>query len=337
MKMTKSFIFSLVLFCAMPVFCFAEESFFYKELNALVGYSEREEWVGEKGMGLKNSVGFEWFQKFSDDYGDFMTADLQVRLSYDSSVPSDDAWAIELHNAWVEYKVGLGKNLRAGHFSPSFGLEPSLDTHGTLFQTMAGRDIGFKKDWGVGYRSGLGVYDYELSAQIGSGMGIEQKDGSHLISGRIGTPLNNDIRYGLSALVGEILESKENRTIPKPEIADDAVSKWRVGADAQCAFGSYQFMTEVSLGRNENDDVVGVLLGVDYTIPSRQDVTLQAQGQVWTDDPDESERSQSEIGAGVSWRIDRSWTVRMAVFHDLEDPAGFEDTQTFLQLYYFGG
>jgi len=314
-----------------------ENAAFYEEVNAIIGYSEEEGWIGEKDMHLKNSAGFEWFKKFSNDFGDFLTADLQVRLSYDSSHASDEDWAIEIHNAWAEYKVGLGKNVRLGHFSPAFGLEPTVDTHGTLFQTLAGRDIGFKKDWGAGYRSVLGFLDYEIAAQIGSGMGIEQKDGSYLATARTGNPPNRNLQYGLSVLSGEVLESGEMRTIPKPEFADQAVSKQRIGADAQYLVGPFQLMAEISLGRNETNDVVGALLEIDYTVPSFQAVTLKAQGRFWTDDPDDSERNLSEVGAGASWRLGQSWTVRAGIFHDLEKPGTAEDTRAFVQVYYFGG
>ena len=121
------------------------------EVNLMGGYSDQESWIGKKGMSLKNSIGFEYFRIFSNDYGDFLTADLQVRLSYDSIESSDDAWAIEIHNAWLDYKLSLGKIFRVGHFDPAFGLEPLMDTHGTLMQSLAVKNIGFKKDWGVGY------------------------------------------------------------------------------------------------------------------------------------------------------------------------------------------
>ena len=80
-------------------------------------------------------------------------------------------------NAWLDYKMGLGKTLRLGHFDPDFGLEPLLDTHATLLETLAKKNVGFKKDWGIGYRGSFSDYDYQLTAGLGSGMGIRYKDG----------------------------------------------------------------------------------------------------------------------------------------------------------------
>ncbi len=81
---------------------FADQSLFYKEFNLIGGYSRQDEWIGESDA-LKNSIGFEDYRKFSGDYGDFLTTDLQLRIAYDSSESTDDAWAVEVHNAWAEF------------------------------------------------------------------------------------------------------------------------------------------------------------------------------------------------------------------------------------------
>ena len=85
---------------------------FYKEAIIIGGYSDRDQWVGKKDKGLKNSVGFEYYKKFSDEYGDFLTLDLQMRMAYDSTEDRSDAFGVEIHNAWLEYKLGLGQSLR---------------------------------------------------------------------------------------------------------------------------------------------------------------------------------------------------------------------------------
>jgi len=108
------------------------------------------------------------------------------------------------------------ESIRAGHFDPAFGLEPVTDTHGTLLQTLAPKNIGFKKDWGIGYRGLLGKFDYQLAVQLGSGMGIRRKDGSYLLTGRISTPQTRDTQIGLSFLYGRTLVSGQSWTIPAP-------------------------------------------------------------------------------------------------------------------------
>jgi hypothetical protein len=328
------------LFCALllavVVECRASSSIFYKEMNLLAGYSDLDEWVGEKPGAQNNSIGFEYFAKVSNDFGDFLTCDLQVRVGYDTDLSSDDAWGLEVHSAWVEYKLGLARNLRLGHFSPAFGLEPGVDTHGTLFQTLAGQDIGFKKDWGIEYRGSLGPFDYAVAAQTGSGMPVERKDGSYLATGRIGTPRGRNFEWGLSVLHGRVLRSMEVRTIPRPEIADQAVPKRRAGVDAQYLRGPFLFIGEATYGRNEDDNVIGALVQTDYTVPSLQSLTLNAQGRFWTDDPGECAGAAARVAVGGSFNILPSWTLRAGVFHDLKKPGNSEDTAVFLQVYFFG-
>ncbi len=315
---------------------FADESALYGEVNLLSGYSESEEWIGEKGRMLKNSVGFEWYGNFSDDFGDFLTADLQARLSYDSSADAEDEWAVEIHNAWLEYKLGLGRNLRLGHFSPAFGLESSLDTHGTLFQTLAGQDIGFKKDWGIGYRGILGGFDYQVAAQLGSGMGIEQDDGSFLVSGRMGSPQADSFQYGLSLLYGEVLMGKQARIFPRPDMGEKATFKRRAGVDAQFLHGSLAYKGELTLGRNEANDVVGALVQLDYTVPSHQEFGVGLQGRVWSDDPSDNDAAASEVGIRALYKVSRDLVLRLGLFQDVQRPGDGEEVRIFVQLYYFG-
>jgi hypothetical protein len=137
----------------------ASEGILYREANLIGGYSDRDGWVGKREGALKNSLGFEYYKKFANDYGDFLTADLQMRLTYDSILDGEEAWGIDIHNAWLEYQLGLGKKLVLGHFDIPFGLEPLLDTHGTLFQTLAMKNLGAKNDWGLGYKGILGAFD----------------------------------------------------------------------------------------------------------------------------------------------------------------------------------
>ncbi|MHC4927591.1 MAG: hypothetical protein ACYTER_09770, partial [Planctomycetota bacterium] len=227
--------FALAFFLIIPQITQADE--FYKEMNLIGGYSNTRDWVG-KSPGLKNSVGFEYFKVFSDEYGDTMKLNLQVRFAYDSLESSEDAFGIEIHNAWLDYKLGLGKTIRFGHFDPAFGLEPVLDTHSTLLQTLSFDNIGYKKDWGIGYRTYWGDFDIELAAQLGSGMGIHFEDDNYLLSSRISSTTEAGLEYGLSFLHGQTLQSKESWTIPKPElVSNKSIRRDRVGVDMQTPLG----------------------------------------------------------------------------------------------------
>ena len=268
------FIFSVTL-------AFANQALFYKEVNIIGGYSDRDEWTG-KGDSLMNSIGFEDYRKFSDEYGDFLTTDLQVRFSYDSLEDSQDARAIEIHNAWMEYKLGYGYNIKLGHFDPAFGLEPVLDTHGTLMQTLAKKNIGFKKDWGVALKGSMEKFDYKIALQTGSGMSIRRTDGIYLFTTRIGSPATQDFQYGISFMHGEVLKTKGMSTFPKNHLlSNDAVTKERIGLDAQYLYGPYVFKGELAYGQDDNEDVLGYLFELDYTLPKHQNVQLELQFQSW--------------------------------------------------------
>lgn len=314
----------------------AEQSFFYKELNLICGYSDVEEWIGES-QSLKNSVGFEYYKRFSSEYGDYLTTDLQVRLAYDSSESRNDAWAVEIHNAWLEYKLGYGYNLKIGHFAPAFGLEPILDTHGTLLQTIAMKNIGFKKDWGIAMKGSQPKFDYKVAAQVGSGMGIRREDGSFLLSSRIGTPTDRDLQYGLSLLYGEVLESRGMNTFPRADlIYDNALLKKRIGLDGQYLFGPYLFKGEIAYGEDEKRDVLGLWLETDYTMPGRQNCQLEAQLQSWINDLDKSDTDDTTMTLGLSYKLNSNLTLRANFIHDFNLMSGKEDNKFLFQFYYYG-
>jgi hypothetical protein len=128
----------LIMLSASLFFCdraFASDILFYKELNLIGGYSNKDKWVG-KSETLSNSIGFESYGKFSSDYGDYLTTDLQVRGAYDSSEPFSDAVSCEIHNAWAEYRASDEVKIKAGHFAPAFGLEPIVDYHSTILHSL---------------------------------------------------------------------------------------------------------------------------------------------------------------------------------------------------------
>jgi hypothetical protein len=307
------------------------------ELNVVGGYSRSDEWISEIPGSQKNSVGFEYFRKIASEYGDFLTLDLQARLSYDSSEPGGDAAGLEFHSAWAEYKLGLGKNLRIGHFSPAHGLESVTDTHGTILQTLATQDVGFKKDWGVGYRGILGPFDLSLAAQLGTGMGIQTGEGSFLLSAQVWEPPGDAFRYGFSVLAGRVLPSRGGWTLPSPDFASDTVTKLRTGAAAELESGSFAFRGELTAGKNGDSEVAGAMIETAYVPPSLQSLTIEAQVRAWSGHLGNDEAVTSSIAIGGSYELTRGWTVRSYVIHDLTRPGDTEDTSVVFQAYYFGG
>lgn len=335
MKINKTFI-TIALLTAVSLHTTVCSADVYREFMLVGGYSKMDKLTGKRDH-IKNAVGIEWYEKFSDEYGDYMTADVQLRAGYDSDRDSKDAWGFEVHNAWLDFKTGMGEYLRVGHFDPQFGLEPVVDTHSTIFQTLIMHSIGFNKDWGVGYRGLLGNWDYSVAAQTGSGMGLDRRDDSGLLTARIGTPQTDNLRYGFSALYGNVLEPIESWTIPKPHYrSDDAVLKRFLGADIQYDSGPVLFSGECAAGMREDDPAGGAMLQADYRIPDMQKLVMQMQGIYWSDDLNDSDMQQTTVGAGFAYTLTSAMTLRAAYFHDLHAPEHENDRQVILQLYYSG-
>ena len=235
----------------------AGDILFYKELNVIGGYSDKKGWVGKSDT-LSNSAGFEHYGKFSGDYGDYLTTNLQVRGAYDSSEPFNKAVSCEIHNAWAEYRANDEIKIKLGHFAPAFGLEPIVDYHSTILHSLIERDIGFEKDWGAELRGSLPAFDYQAAFQIGSGMSIRREDASFLVTGRAGESPVRDFQYGISAMVGNILETMGMSTFPHNHlISKQGVFKERIGFDCQYNWNSFLFKNEVAYGTNETKNVIG--------------------------------------------------------------------------------
>ena len=314
----------------------AAESLFYKELNLIGGYSSRDRWVG-KSSEQENSVGFEDYRKFSSDYGDYLTTDLQVRVGYDSLKNAQDSWGIQVHNAWLLYKLSPESKLRLGHFDPAFGLEPQLDTHGTILQTLIIKDIGFKKDWGVGLEGNIAEFDYKTALQLGSGMSIYRQDNSYLWTLRAGSPKTRNFQYGVSFLYGRTLESMSMRTWPRDDLlSGQAVLMKRVGLDSQYLFGPCLFKGEVAYGQNDREDVLGYLAEMDYTLPRNQNLELELQCQSWAKDLGKSSTEDSTLTTGISYKFSQKTTLRAAFSHDFNMSGQKEEDKFLLQFYFFG-
>lgn len=334
---TQKIVIICVLILNMAVLdVFAGTEAFYKEFDAVGGYSAQDGWLGKQKGPQRNSVGFEYFRKISSDYGDFLTIDFQARLAYDPHNPFDEAWSMEWHEAWIESKLGLGHNLRVGHFAPAFGLEPVVDTHGTLLQTLAIRDIGFKKDWGIEYRGLLSDFDIFVATTLGSGMGIERKDGSYLVTGRIGSPQTDPFQYGVSFLYGEVLKPLGMSTFPRPKYAENSTRKKRAGLDALYSIGPYTFKGEYALGWDDKRGVMGTMLEVDYVVPSFQKLELELQGQLWANEVGKGNSIDAPITVGATYHITKNLALRVAYTHDIHSFSEEKDDQVYLQLYFFG-
>jgi hypothetical protein len=314
----------------------ASETLFYKEANLIGGYSEKDGWSDSIPY-MPSSLGFEYYRKFSNEYGDYMTADLQFRVAYDSLKDINEAWGVEFHNAWLEYKLMPMLKARAGHFKVPFGLEPLLDTHGTILQTLAEQDIGFKHDWGGALRGYISRIDYEMSLQLGSGMSLRMGDGNYLVSARAGLSQDENPQAGLSLLYGEILRSAGMSTLPRNKLlSNDPVRKKRIGLDGMYLYGPLLFKAEAAFGQNNDKYVFGYLGEADYTFPHHQDLEFELQFKSWINDLETRKSDETMLTAGFSYKVTQSVTLRgayMRVFNIMNDGT---DNRVVFQFYYYG-
>jgi len=302
----------ILLILLLPVIVFGKDLFIEATLqNTII----------ENDSNISGSLGFEYFKKFSNDYGDFLSADLQVRVPYVFDDDFPESLTLEIHNAWLEYKAGLGKFIRAGHFSPAFGIESVTDTHGTLAQTLAMKNVGFKQDWGIGFRSFIGDFDYSLAVQAGSGMAL-RKD-SYLISGRFASPSSDDFQYALSGLFGDVHNTMNMATYPV-EKSMGVIYKKRVAVDFQYNFGAFYFKDEISIGYNEEDKIVSNFTEFNFKPFTLPDFIFTAQNKYFSINDTNS----------VNWLTGASYKFfEMLTLSLLYD---FSDENIQFKIYYFG-
>jgi len=339
MRIKRAFVFWILASCiSMSGVSIAEagSSFFYKELNAIAGYSTRDDFA-DKASTLMNSVGFEDYRKFSSEYGDYLTTDVQVRFAYDTKDALHDAWGFQIHNAWLRYKTGYGIYIKAGRFDPYFGLEPVIDTHGTILQTLLIRNIGFKKDWGIGVEGSFPKFDYKAGFQIGSGMSIRRKDDSFLTSARVNSLNLNGFQYGTSFLCGNILQSTGMSTLPRNHLlSEEAPWKIRGGLDLQYLWNAWLLKTEFAYGADGKKDVLGYMTELNYTPPKYQNWQAKVQFQSWINDLGKRKSDDSTLGAVLSYSPTQKITLRAAYQHDVNLKGKKEDNRFLLQFYYYG-
>ena len=133
------------------------------------------------------------------------------------------------------------------------------------------------------------------------------------------------------------MKTKGMSTFPKNHLlSNDAVTKERIGLDAQYLYGPYVFKGELAYGQDDNEDVLGYLFELDYTLPKHQNVQLELQFQSWINDIHASDTDDSTLSAGISYKLNENITLRTLLAHDFNLYGEKEDDKALLQFYYFG-
>ena len=311
----------------------------------------------------RNSIGFEVLKKFSDKKGDWGNALIQMRLvRYDNQftlmnnnkVPPnhvDDThdWELEFHDAYFKYSGRFkGRlNFRIGHYDVPYGLEQNVDTHSTLIQLITVRNIGFKKDWGVSIGGQLPKIDYEFAFTRGSGIEYIDRGENFLLSGRVGTPADENFSIGISGLYGKPIDSvgvMRGEKMGKPNTwfgsstmpEDDIIRRWRVGLDSIYLYGPFTFKGELSYGEDVNQEVINGVLEIDYFfqgMDERLEMILQVQS-AYQDINTSGGDNDTFSTLGLNYKISNAVTLQFTYRHDFQRLKNTKDEDIIaLQLY----
>ena len=283
------------------------------------------------------AIGLDIHKVFSGEQGDFGTMLLQPYLVYRANpnprmirIDGDDAWIVELHKFYFDLtRFGRGRtDLKIGHFDVPFGREPRTDTHFTLQQLMPVVSTGFKLDWGVQLHGAFPEFDYAVSLTTGTGMDLTGSSSeTYLVSGRIGTPSEQNFVIGLSGLYGQIHDDHVIHRVDEADPAERAesagfVRRWRVGVDFTQIISQLTINGQIDAGRDFDQSAFNTLLELNW-FTADENFTVYIQGVYAGQDGifgwDETVQSR----LGCRWAIDKNWKLSAQWIHDFETYAEF--------------
>lgn len=266
------------------------------------------------GSFYSGAAGLDVHKVFSNARGDWGTAVLQVyltRLEDQEMRPShfededDTDLVFRIFNFNYTGFRGDAFNIRVGHFELPYGLEHIINTNGTLRQYSPRQNLGQKLGWGATINGILPSFNYEVGYTYGDEQEFDSDDGHYTVSGRIGSPRDENLEFGLSAFYGSDLETADTR--------------YRVGLDGQIHYGLWSTLGELSVGADEAPDmsIVNLLLEENWHSPGE---TVLIYGQVRTSlaDPDGA-KAEDAFGyaAGVRWAPDNHWAYSLQLSQDV--------------------
>ncbi|MCU7905368.1 MAG: hypothetical protein KZQ76_05805 [Candidatus Thiodiazotropha sp. (ex Epidulcina cf. delphinae)] len=245
---------------------------------------------------MAHAFGLDFHKVFSSESGDIGTLVFQPYLVSLNNVPNppfffDDGNDTELTWRIANFNytaLSEGEfNIRAGHFEIPFGLEQNIDTNGALRQYTFS-DRGIKADWGISVNGVLPALDYEIALTRGSGNEIENQENPYIISGRIGSPSYKNLVSGFSWLYGDVLG------------AVGVTRLKRAAVDVAYYYHNWEFLMELSGGKNEHTDTLNSLIEVSWR-NALEDLHLYIQWRHLQLKPESRWEAGDDIAAGVRW------------------------------------
>lgn len=291
---------------------------FTLKLELMSQFSSTTEAEAWNDVYSRQSVGFELLKRFSTRTATIASVNLQGRLvRRDHYLPvlndmegeDRDGWEAEFHNAYVDlYNVlspfqddtgrnaSIGRyNLRLGRFYVPLGLNLQTDTHGTLLQLSNDRNLGYERDWYVGLWGALNQHvNYDLYGMLGSGYDVAFRGQDGMLGGRLSLGprylQESGIEGGLAVLYGERLSAHalERSDSVRREAEDGKIiDTVRLGPDLRYTHlvptGTMTWTTELSVGKDESDEVFTQLYQLDYLNRSRRWGAAMQYRRFWQD------------------------------------------------------
>ena len=319
---------------------------FYKEIYLSSRYSfELEQNEG------RNSLGFILFGTFSGPSGQigdmnvqFRTAYYNDQFAYGKKMPREytdrsDDFKVELHNAYLRLRaLPPMLNVRIGHFYVPYGIQPWIDTHGTLLQSPAMEFSGLDRDWGVAIEGQNDKLEYQVGLTRGSGMEYFERDNNFALAGKLSTPrigqhLNDWL--GISFLVGRIFDPMAVERLRSWDMDEKAekfngniVKRWRTGIDGQKIIGPARVRFEISGGKDaKKEDILGEFFEVKYALGKSSRWSTYAQIENLTQAMNRSSRdSDTTVRWGLSYSFSANYNLQFVVSRDINTVFGKEDT-----------
>ncbi|MFH1094300.1 MAG: hypothetical protein V1739_09165 [Candidatus Omnitrophota bacterium] len=306
----------------------------------------------------KNSAGFILFGTFSGPDGQIGDMNVQFRTTYyndqfafgqemnrEYTEKSND-WEVEFHNAYLRLRaLPPMVNVRIGHFYVPYGIQPWIDTHGTLLQSPAMEFSGIDRDWGVALEGQNDKLEYQLGLTRGSGMEYFERENSFALAGKLSTPrigehLNDWL--GVSFLVGRIFDPMAVERLRSFDMEEkeekfmgNVIKRWRAGIDAQKIAGPARLRFEISSGVDAGkENVLGEFLEAKYALGKSNRWSTLVQFENLTQDLNHSRQdSDTTIRWGLIYGFSANYNLQFAVSRDLDTIFGKEDTWVGILFY----
>jgi hypothetical protein len=295
----------------------------------------------------RNSVGFLLYGTFPGSEGQLGDLNVQGRATYYNDqfahgqmmpreyTRRENQLKLELHNAYLRMRACPPLvNVRVGHFYVPYGLQPWIDTHGTLLQGPTMEFIGMERDWGVSIDGQNDLVEYQAGLTRGSGMEYFERCDNFAFAGKLSTPRIGEHAnewLGISYLIGRIYDPMAVERLAHMGIRDNIVSRWRVGVDGQKIIGPARVRFEISGGKDaKKERLLGEFFELQYVLDSKSRVysyfQLENLMQNW-------KRSDTTLRLGLTYVLSANYNLQFVVSKDVRTMWGRKDTWVGVLLY----